>query len=336
MATYNQVTVTNLNIIETYKSLMEASTGQGSAYLKAKETLTDSLGSMNGLAENEKAKLIADTIVSITKSVTSDAMQMALQIDKENRDAPYALTKLREDTLIVSTNIEKMNADIAMIEASTAKIVVDTTMVNTNILKAEAEIAHTEETTKQVVVDNKIKTSQGWKIQAELYRDFGVLPTGLSTTKDLLISSDYDEDYGTKYEAIRLAKASVYNTYAESSRRSGVIKYTTNTVGDLLTAVPQTGLTINGSTEDIALTYWQTMVAKRQEKGYDDNMRQHVANSSASMISMLLSTEASGIDYDPIMGQWANSIGYLNGSEWIDTNGVPNDGDWKTLVEIKY
>ncbi len=40
MATqYNQVVVNDIDIIETYKKLMEASTGQGSAYLRSKETL---------------------------------------------------------------------------------------------------------------------------------------------------------------------------------------------------------------------------------------------------------------------------------------------------------
>ena len=40
MATeYNQVIVNDIGIIDTYKKLMEASTGQGSAYLRSKETL---------------------------------------------------------------------------------------------------------------------------------------------------------------------------------------------------------------------------------------------------------------------------------------------------------
>ena len=40
MATeYNQVVVNDIDIIDTYKKLMEASTGQGSAYLRANETL---------------------------------------------------------------------------------------------------------------------------------------------------------------------------------------------------------------------------------------------------------------------------------------------------------
>ena len=65
-------------------------------------------------------------------------------------------------------------------------------------------------------------------------------------------------------------------------------------------------------------------------------MRQHVANSSASMVSMLLSTETPGIDYDPMVAQWANAIGYLNGADWVDTNGIANDGDWITAVATKY
>lgn len=44
---YNQVIVNDIDIIETYKKLMEASTGQGSAYLRAKETLIDMYKSIN-------------------------------------------------------------------------------------------------------------------------------------------------------------------------------------------------------------------------------------------------------------------------------------------------
>ena len=56
----------------------------------------------------------------------------------------------------------------------------------------------------------------------------------------------------------------------------------------------------------------QYNIAVRQERGFDDNMRQHAANSSASMISMLLSTDTS-VDVTPYLGSWTTALNYLNG-----------------------
>lgn len=262
---YNQVLVGNIDITETYKSLMIASTGDGSAYLRAKETLNDSLGSMSGLSDNEKAKIIAETISSIAKEVTNSAMQMALKIDTENRDAKYALTKLKEDTRRVTAEIAKTEKDIEMAD-------------------------------KQLLV----ATVSGWKVQAEAYRDFGVKTWDQLETVTILPKAAYD-DYGTKVETLKKAKVDTYATYSNSFRQNGKVTYTNNTDGSFNT--------VSGT--DDGLTYFQSKVAKRQEKGFDDNMRQHVVNASASMISMLLSTEASGIDYKPYQNAWGAAAGYL-------------------------
>jgi hypothetical protein len=64
------------------------------------------------------------------------------------------------------------------------------------------------------------------------------------------------------------------------------------------------------------LTYWQTKVAERNEQGFDDNMRQHVANSSATMVSMLLTSEDASLTAvaQEISLIWKTAANYLNGN----------------------
>ena len=267
MATaYDKVLVGSIDISDTYTNLMMLSTGPGSVYLKAKETINDSLGSMVGLSDNDRGKIIADAIVSIAKEITSSAMQMALKIDTENRDSSYALTKLKEDTRFVTAQIAKVEKDTLLADQSVW-----------------------------------LATLTGWKAQAEAYRDFGIQTWGQPETSRILPQIAYI-DYGTKVETLKKAKVDTYATYANSYRQNGKINYTTNATDGSFSTV---------TAELTGLTYFQTKVAERQIKGFDDNMRQHIVNSSASMVSMLLTTEASGINYTPYLDKWSSAATYL-------------------------
>lgn len=267
MIEYNQVVVGDIDITETYKRLMAASIGQGSVYLKAKETLNDSLDSMKGLSESDKAKVLGDTISAIAKTITSEAMQVALKIELENRDAPYALTKVKEDTRLVTAQIAKTEKEIDLADENVW-----------------------------------IATVTGWKAQAEVYRDYGIQTWNQAETSRILPQAAY-LDYGTKVSAMKKADVDTYATYANSYRQNGLVTYTANSDGSLASA--------SGDGVYNGLTYFQMKVAERQIQGFDDNMRQHVVNSSASMISMLVSSEVAGIDYTPFVNRWNSGADYL-------------------------
>ena len=257
----------NDKVIEYYKELMDASTAQDSIYLKAKETLTAILDEA-GLDNREKSSILSQTIASMVSGLSSQAMQGAIDLAKDDRDAEYVLAKLCADTELSQAQKDKLIADTA-----------------------------------NVVADTNNRIAQGWLAQAQLFRDYGVIPDNLTYTHEELDSIDYDVDYGTKHESIRLAQGNVYNTYANAYRQNGLVTLAYNADGSLAG-------TTSADTE--GLTYWQTRVAERNESAFDDNMRQHVANSSATLMSMLLSTDASGIDYSPYLNRWTESIEYLN------------------------
>jgi len=252
-----------LNITPIYTDLMKASTGRGSAYIKAKETILDYV-EKNNLTEIEKATLVSKTITDLASKVTTEAMQIAYSIAKENRDAPYTLTKLKEDTRHVTASIAKLEQDTV------------------NAGKSEEASAMA------------IK-----KAQAELYRDYGVTSTSLDPTNTGVVGFT---DYGSKHEAITMAKADIYNKYASSFRQNGVVTPE---------VLPSGYLGTNTLGTNYGLVSQQYNVAVRQESAFDDNMRQHAANSSASMISMLLSSDTT-IDTSNYLTSWATSLAYLN------------------------
>ena len=270
MATeYNQVVVNDIDITETYKKLMEASTGQGSAYLRAKETLVD-MYKNTSMTDKAKADIIAQTISSIATNITNQAMEMAYKLETGKRDAVYALTKLKEDTRFTTAQIAKIEADIENAKS-----------------------------------DNNLKVMTGWKAQAELYRDYGVSSWNYELLPTLLPTGAYSA-YGTKVETIKMSQANVYNGYATAYRQNGIV---------LPIIDSTTGWLTNQTTGDATgLSYWQTQVAERQKQGFDDNTRQHVANSSATMVSMLLSSEEAALvdDASAALAKWTTAVNYLN------------------------
>lgn len=266
--TYNQVITQDLDIINTYKKLMIASTGQGSIYLRAKETLIDFVDK-GQLSETDKATLVSKHITDLSMGLSAQAMEMAYKLDKENRDAEYVLTKLKEDTRLVTAQVSKIEADIENADA-----------------------------------DKDLKILAGWKAQGELYRDYGVHTWDYTLLPTILPTGAYSA-YGTKVETIKMSQANVYNGYATAYRQNGVVLPVIDSVG---------WLTSGTSADATGLNYWQTKVAERQEKGFDDNTRQHVANSSATMVSMLLSSEEAALvdDASAALAKWTAAVDYLN------------------------
>ena len=267
---YNQIAgETDLDVKSVFNELMQASTERGSMYLRAKETIIDYV-EKGQLDEREKAALVAKHITELAQSMTAQTLSAAVQVAKENRDAKYTLTKLREDTKLTTAQTQKLLAD-----------------------------------TDKTVIDNKLGIMAIKKAQAELYRDYGVNVSQLTTAvENLLIASNFDEA-GTKYESIKMAQANVYNGYATAYRQNGLVSIVTDTKGYVTT----------GTTADTTgINYWQAKVAERQEMGFDDNMRQHVANSSATMVSMLLSSEDASLSTQAqtVLDKWSTAVNYLN------------------------
>ena len=267
---YNQIAgETDLDVKSIFNELMQASTERGSMYLRAKETIIDYVDK-GQLDEREKAALVAKHITDLAQSMTAQTLQAAVQIAKENRDAKYTLTKLREDTKLISAQTKKILADVDKTD-----------------------------------IDTKLGIMAIKKAQSELYTDYGVNATMLTTDVENLTSAINFDARGSKYEAIKMAQANVYNGYATAYRQNGLVSIVVDDRGYVTTGTMG---------DDNGINYWQAKVAERQEQGFDDNMRQHVANSSATLVSMLLSAEDPSLSTQAqvVLDKWSAAVNYLN------------------------
>ncbi len=158
----------------------------------------------------------------------------------------------------------------------------------------------------QSIISNVIA---GWKTQAELYVDNGYDTASWDTTNSTMQGS-YGS-FGTKFWGTRAIQGQTYSAFAKSYKESGHVTYAINDSGEMTNATPSgtLGTTARGLTES------QTDVAIRQKAGFDDNVLQHVANSSASFMGLLLSGDESAKAVTPIdatdgspLSLWASAI----------------------------
>ncbi len=273
-----ETSVGNLDVVSSFNELMKTSTAKDSLYIKAKESMVDYFASADCiLSEREKSEMLVNLVSNMAVQMTQGALGAAMEIAKENRDGVFKLTKLREDTLLVQEQRDKVAAENV-------------------VLGQEEEIKEAQK--NKLIMD-------GWKIQASMIREDGLLKTNMPSISNAILPSTSIGERGLKWEQEQQTKMSVYATLAKSYRESGVISWTVdgsgkvNAIHDLAPLTP-------------GLTKAQTSVAIRQEKGFDDNMRQHAANSSANMIGLLLSAEESDKITSEDVDRWRGAVNYLN------------------------
>jgi len=266
---YIKESVNSLDVIRIFNDLMEASTAKDSVYIKAKETLTD-LWKNGSYDEKDRASMIAQSLVAMTNSITATAMQLAMQIAESDRDAPYMLTKVREDTKLTQEQADKMARDGDLIETQKDKMIID-----------------------------------GWQTQANIYTKNGISVTAQSIDNPLLTSVAQSNKMGADVVSAEMSKASQYVALAGSFRKDG--EYTWSVDANYNVVSPAYGVTSWKALADA-----QTDVAVRQEKAFDDNMKQHAANSSANMIGLLISSENYTAISECDVDRWRASVDYLN------------------------
>lgn len=287
--TYTQVVAGNLEVEDIFIQLMKASSSKDSLYIKAKESLLAYFASEEcTLSERERITALSDLVSKMSVQMTTASLSSAVAIAKENRDGAYQLTKLKEETLLIKEQADKVAADNILTTAQADKVNKDT---NNAVI-------------------------QGWKIQSDMIRENGV--TSFPSISTPLISTTNVSDKGLKWEQEQQTKMSVYATIAKSFRESGVVTWTVDPTTNKVSSVTDLYPSAPG------LTKAQTDVAIRQKKGFDDNMRQHAANSSANMIGLLLSAEESGAINASDVAQWRTAVGYLNsgGSTSVEPSGI--------------
>jgi len=272
--TYNQDIVAKLSPTAWFSTLMAASVADGSIYITAKETMLEYFASDgNTLTSREQSEMLVKLVGDMTTTMTKSCMDTAYAIVLADRDGPYTLSKIKEDTMGSQEGRDKMAAD------------------NCNV-GSDKDLKDAQK--DKMVID-------GWAVQARMDRDDGISANGWVTSTPVIPINTHGTidgtpftkyQYGTKYFNTKQIQSSINATYAKSYRDSGYVKYTQDTNGVLSTIGNGTMVGEGESTEAYGLTYAQTDVAIRQEKAFDDNMLQHAANASASMIGVMIGSGA--------------------------------------------
>lgn len=173
----------DLEVIEKYNELMQATLGEDSIYTRSKETFKELFDNLQ-LTEPQKANIVAESIATMTTNLSNSAMQTALGWAKEERDGAYTLAKLKADTEVSLANYEKTKAEICLVEAQT-----------------ELQCANITATTSASIRDNGTVAS---------YDADGCKVTSLNPN-------------GLKYEQTKQVEAATYQSLADAYRKSGVI-----------------------------------------------------------------------------------------------------------------
>jgi len=288
---FAKVTGEDINIIDTYKTLMEASLGEQSAYLRAKETVEDLVSNAN-LTGREKAEIVSNTIGQIATSITTQAMEMAYKIKVENRDAPYALAKLKAD--VESINQQTINAskdyDIKAQQVEQAKQEIINSRVHNELLNIESKMKYDLAITNSGIA----VATAGWKT---------------------------DVAKGTKYDMYLLNRANAYgkaySEIASSFRANGnlTVQVTDSTLelDGFTTLSPTVSDPLTGEGDlGRGHVYQQTRIAKRNVEAFDDNKYQHVINAASSFLALGASSPNLAGAYNDVLGMWKSSVHKIN------------------------
>jgi hypothetical protein len=285
MGTCTSVVKEELDVITRFEKLMDASLGDASIYNKSKETFKYMFDDLQ-ITETEKAQIVSQNIMQMTTSITSAAMQQALEWAKEDRDGA---------------------AKVRLAEAQ--------------ICKTLAEADKAEEEVKEITASICLKEAQATAGLASSIRDngmhigFGCNITGL-------------EDEGTKFESLRKVSADTYAMLAKTYREYGEVhihdeanigdngSFLKGYSGGIESRSNGYGWSNYGDGFTAGYSNIQAMVAERQRIGFEDNKRQHSANSSAQFVSQLLGSEDI-IDLDTntiqfYIDKWVTAIDDLN------------------------
>lgn len=172
--------------------------------------------------------------------------------------------------------LAKLKNDALISEMNLYKAYSESCLVGANIALTEAQADKT--VADMIMEDGKVTG-----------RDTNGVITGLDGT-------------GVKAAQYEQIINDIYIQRADSYRKSGVVEIGVD-ISD--------GITKGISGDLNGQSYWQMKVTERQEKGFDDNMRQHAANSASQMISFMLSGDASDAIQEADVTRWRNAVDYL-------------------------
>jgi len=173
-----------------------------------------------------------------------------------------------------------------------AKLKADTEVSLAQAVKVEEEICLIQSQVKAQCASTMSTVSGSFRENGKPigYEADGCTPTGLDET-------------GVKWHQSRQAEADAYSRYADAYRQSGVV---------LIGNDMQDGVKKGLSGDADGQTYFKQKNTERLIVSYEDSKRNNAANSSATMIASMLSSEIAPNEDD--VQRWRDAIDFLNES----------------------
>ena len=265
-------------------------------------------------AESSKLDVSEKYIQLMTDSLSEDSLYIRAKDTLKVIFDDIQITEKEKAELVLSyiTQFSTSISSVAMQTAVTwtkeerdgaytlAKSKADTELLYAQTAKAQEEICLAQKQVEKTCAEITAVISSTYRENGKPtgYEEGGCKPTGL-------------DDTGLKYAQTGQVNAVAYQTFADAYRKSGVVHIGTDTSDNETKG-------LSGDAD--GYTWQQSQNAERQRIGYEDSKRSHAANSAASMIGQLLSSETLSTNNAQDIDRWRESIDFLNTSHSSTSN----------------
>lgn len=267
---------TELDVLDKYTSLMETSLSSESFYARTKDTL-DEYFKNNSIDNSDRAQVLANTLSSITNSLSSSAMSVALQW--ATNEAELGLKKLEAEK-----QLDILEEQKKLVKAQASKAATDN-------IAAQAEIWRMygrPEAVDGVLIslDNDCKLY--WDIQSSEKTSTNLGKEGH------LLDSRLKESY-----------AAIHKTVADTVVNYGPWTYALSDTG--VQGTPVRGQASAGEGFEV-LSDVQRVIAREQAKGYAYNAWSNAVTASAGMIGTVIASDAAITDVEALVDLASSTI----------------------------
>jgi hypothetical protein len=268
------VTETDLDVVGKYKELVSESLSGDSVYIRTKETLNEFFND-SGLTFKEKSGLIATVLGNLNNTIVTSAMQTALAWEAKNKENYLAKYELEKK---IDLLIEQTRGQVNVTEQS----------------KYEAALKQAE-----------LKKLYG--LHFDIFGDLSATGVAGKLDKELLL---LDQEYINKGAEKHILDSKLKETNAALHK---IIADTYENYGNYTYTLTDSGVThVNKLSTNSSLSHYQKEIAKEQAKGYAWNAWSNAAQSSASFLGVLLSSENADANSAGTLELWSNAVTKLN------------------------
>jgi hypothetical protein len=253
-----------LDVVAKYESLLQASLGTNSVYIRTKETLAE-LAADGELKDSDKAKVIAEVMSSINTSVVTASMQAALQWAIKEKEV--ALEKLE-----LAKKLDLLDQELYVKQQQEKNLLQEHLVSQAQSLRMYGAANLNASGT------DVISLVDGGKVYEE------TLLINQQRQNSVKEGSVLDSKLRESYAAIHKAVADTYANY-------GNFTYTLGADG-------MTAITDHTTSSHITLSRLQATIAQEQAKGYAYNAWANAATGSASMLGTAIASDLAEFGYD--------------------------------------